>query len=53
MLSHFLPAHLDNDFRGYKAAIWIFALITAMKLGLALMHIFSADGGAQIGRAHV
>lgn len=42
-----LPAHLDNDFRGYKAAIWIFALITVMKLGLGLVHIFSADGGAQ------
>ena len=47
MLSRLLPARLDNDFRGYKAAIWIFALITAMKLGLSFMHIFSADGGAQ------
>lgn len=47
MLSHFLPAQLDNDFRGYKAAIWIFALITAMKLALGFVHIFSADGGAQ------
>jgi hypothetical protein len=47
MLSRLLPAHLDNDFRGYKAAIWIFALITAIKLGLGLVHILSADGGAQ------
>lgn len=34
MLSRFLPERLDNDFRGYQAAIWIFALITVMKLGL-------------------
>ncbi len=47
MLSRLLSAHLDNDFRGYKAAIWIFALITAMKLALGFVHIFSADGGAQ------
>lgn len=47
MFSRLLPAHLDNDFRGYKAAIWIFALITLMKLGLSFVHIFSADGGAQ------
>lgn len=42
-----LPARLDNHFRGYKAAVWIFALITVIKLGLGLVHIFSADGGAQ------
>ena len=47
MLSHLLPARLDNDFRGYQAAIWIFALVTAMKLALGLVHVFSADGGAQ------
>jgi hypothetical protein len=42
-----LPARLDNDFHGHKAAIWLFALVTAMKLALGLVHIFSADGGAQ------
>lgn len=47
MLSRLLPAHLNNDFRGHQAAIWIFALITAMKLALGLVHVFSADGGAQ------
>lgn len=47
MLSRLLPARLDNDFRGHQAAIWIFALITLMKPGLALVHVFSADGGAQ------
>jgi hypothetical protein len=47
MLTRILPARLDNDFRGYQAAIWIFALITAMKLGLGFVHIFTADGGAQ------
>lgn len=47
MLSRLLPAHLDNHFRGHKAAIWIFALITAFKLALGLVHVFSADGGAQ------
>ena len=47
MFSRLLPAHLDNDFRGYQAALWIFALITVIKLGLGLVHIFSADGGAQ------
>ena len=47
MLSRLLPAHLDNGFRGYQAAIWIFALITAFKLALGVTHVFSADGGAQ------
>jgi hypothetical protein len=47
MLERILPGHLDNDYRGYKLAIWLFALLTVMKLGISLLHIFSADGGAQ------
>lgn len=47
MLSRILPAHVDNRFRGHAAALWLFVPITLMKIAISLLHIFSADGGAQ------
>ena len=47
MLKRIFPERIDNNYRGYKLAIWIFILIAFMKVALSLAHIFVADGGAQ------
>ena len=47
MLSRIFPEHIDNHFRGHKLALWLFVPITLMKIARSLLHIFSADGGAQ------
>jgi hypothetical protein len=47
MLDRILPAVIDNRFRGYALALWLFVPLTFMKVALGLAHIFRADGGAQ------
>ena len=47
MLNRIFPERIDNNYRGYKLAIWIFMLIVLMEVALSLAHIFTADGGAQ------
>lgn len=47
MLSRIFPERIDNHFRGYKLALWIFVPIALMKIATSLVHIFYADGGAQ------
>lgn len=47
MLRRILPERIDNRFRGYKAALWLFVPVVLMRLGVSLLHIFYADGGAQ------
>jgi len=47
MLNRIFPERIDNHYRGYKLALWFFAGITFMKVGISLLHIFYADGGAQ------
>lgn len=47
MLNRLLPERVDNRYRGHAAALWFFAPITLMKVGVSLLHIFRADGGAQ------
>jgi len=51
VLNRFLPRQVDNTYRGYKLALWLFALLVLMKLGISLNSIFngyfvasSADG---------
>src|SRR5262245_37509756 len=51
MLNRIFPEQLDNNYRGYKLALWIFGLLLLMKLGISLSSIFdtynvvqSADG---------
>jgi hypothetical protein len=51
MLNRILPRQFDNNYRGHKLALWLFALIVLMKLGISLSSIFdtydtvqSADG---------
>ncbi len=46
-----LPRQVDNDYRGHKAALWLFALLLLMKVSMSVNSIFngrlvagSADG---------
>lgn len=41
MLNRFLPAQAGNDYRGYKAGLWIFGFIVLWKLVIALACIFN------------
>jgi hypothetical protein len=47
MLDRILPEHLDNHYRGYRVALWVFVAITVFQVALGLGHIFNSDGGAQ------
>ncbi len=47
MLNRIFPERIDNHYRGYKLALWLFVPITIMKVAISLVHIFYADGGAQ------
>lgn len=51
MFNALLPRHADNTYRGYKAALWLFALLVLLKTVISLNSIFngysvasSADG---------
>jgi hypothetical protein len=51
MLDQLLPRYVDNTYRGYKLALWLFAVLVLMKVGISLSAIFngyvaasSADG---------
>jgi hypothetical protein len=51
MLNQVFPQRFDNNYRGHKLALWLFALLALMKLGMSLSAIFdgynmarSADG---------
>jgi hypothetical protein len=51
MLNQIFPHQFDNNYRGHKIALWLFALLVLMKLGMSLSAIFdgynmarSADG---------
>ena len=51
MLNRIFPQQFDNNYRGHKLALWLFALVLLMKLGVSLSSIFdtynvvrSADG---------
>ena len=41
-----LPKQADNQFQGYKIAVWIFLLITIFTIVRSCIHIFAPDGGA-------
>ena len=51
MFKQLFPQRVDNTYRGYKLALWFFALVVLMKVGMSLNSIFngyfvasSADG---------
>lgn len=47
MLNRIFPTEFDNHYRGNKAAIWLFALLTFVNVVISLVTIFSADSAAQ------
>jgi hypothetical protein len=47
MLNRLLPARFDNNYRGLSLALWLFVPVVFMRVAISLLHIFSADGGAQ------
>jgi len=51
MLNRIFPQQFDNNYSGHKLAIWLFAVLVLLKLGISLSSIFdtynvvrSADG---------
>jgi len=51
MFGRFFPAQIDNTYRGHRLALWLFALVTALRLAQSFVVIFngrstavSADG---------
>ena len=51
LTDQFLPQRVDNTYRGYKLALWLFGAVVLMKLAMSLNSIFngyvvasSADG---------
>ncbi len=47
VLTRLFPEHPGNDYRGSRLALWLFLPIAFMKIAISMLHIFSADGGAQ------
>ena len=46
MFGQFLPAHIDNTYRGHRLALWLFALVTAMRLAQSFVVIFNGRSTA-------
>ncbi|MHB8077883.1 MAG: hypothetical protein ACYDIE_01335 [Candidatus Krumholzibacteriia bacterium] len=47
MLSRVFPELIDNNYRGYKLAQWLFYPLAFMYVAIALVAIFAKDGGAR------
>lgn len=47
ILNVIFPKTIDNEFRGYKIALYLFYVLTAVTLWRSQHHLFAADGGAQ------
>jgi hypothetical protein len=41
MLNQLLPQRVDNTYRGYKLALWLFGVVVFMKVGMSLVSIFN------------
>jgi len=46
VLDKLLPTHLDNTYRGYKLALWLFALVAALRVAQSLVVIFNGRSTA-------
>jgi hypothetical protein len=47
MLKYLFPKSIDNEYKGNKAPLFLFYLITPYTIIRSLIHLFSPDGGAQ------
>ncbi len=41
MLEQLFPQRVDNSYRGYKLALWLFALVVLIKVAMSLNSIFN------------
>jgi hypothetical protein len=46
LLDRILPRHADNTYRGFRLALWLFALLVLMKLAMSVNSIFNGRGVA-------
>ncbi len=49
MLDTLFPARIDNTLRGHRLALWVFAVVVVLRLGIGLGSVFNgrqAAGGA-------
>ncbi len=49
IFNQLLPSRLDNTYRGHKLALWFFALVVLMKVGISLDSIFNGYSMASSG----
>src|SRR6056297_1158001 len=47
IIKRIFPKTLNNDYKGYKIALYIFFALTTLTLWRSQHHLFAADGGAQ------
>ncbi|HEX8527108.1 hypothetical protein [Allosphingosinicella sp.] len=46
MLHRLFPSHVDNEFGGYRAALWLLGLYVAIKIVMSVNSIFNAESVA-------
>ena len=46
-MNYLFPKCIDNNYKGNKAPLFLFYLITSYTIIRSLIHLFSPDGGAQ------
>jgi len=46
--NQFLPPRIDNAYRGYKLALWLFGLLLLIKLAMSLNSIFNSYAVATV-----
>jgi hypothetical protein len=51
MLNPFFPQPVDNAYRGSRLALWLFALVVLLKLGVSLDAVFNGEVMASRGDA--
>ncbi len=47
MFDRLLPQRIDNTYRGYKAALWLFGLVVGVRIAQSLAVIFNGYGTAR------
>jgi hypothetical protein len=47
MIKYLFPNSIDNDYKGNKAPLYLFYLVTAFTVVRSIIHLVSPDGGAQ------
>jgi hypothetical protein len=40
------PKQVDNNFQGYRIAVWVFLLVTLFTIARSCIHVLAPDGGA-------